>query len=85
MRPENLDVQRAIRGYDEQHNIIKIHLHISIYLFLNFLVFIFQKASEQNIGNGNTHLCWTVTKISAFCEPVKWQIILDMFTVLGVQ
>lgn len=29
--------------------------HIQINNFLNFLVFSFQNASEQNIDNGNTH------------------------------
>lgn len=29
--------------------------HIQINKFLNFLVFSFQNASEQNIDNGNTH------------------------------
>lgn len=64
-------------------NFMKAHLQIN--KFLNFLVFSLQNASEQNTDNGNTHLSWTRTQISAFCEPVKWQRVLQMFKILRDQ
>lgn len=33
----------------------------------------------------NTHLSRTQTQVSAFCEPVKWQSVLQMFKILRDQ